>query len=222
VWCHCYKLSPFQAHWGKWHCTHFVRLACLFTVHVRGKSPPSLVEFSSLRHCHKLSRSWLLGARPPLTGDSPARPGLFIYISGRDSPPPSLVLRVLHPLCYVSLLFLLFINSFYFFTLWGMVWPDSYVDLAHSCLWEYHVPLSSPCGLHIPKPSGNSHQAWETGSGLGALLVSPFNVKWRFSAQAGSVECSKFASSWWPCLQGVSPACLQDFTLGGTLSASSF
>jgi hypothetical protein len=30
-----------------------------------------------------------------------------------------------------------------------------------------------------------------------------------------------FASSRWPCLQGVSPASLQDFTLGGTLSASS-
>jgi hypothetical protein len=30
-----------------------------------------------------------------------------------------------------------------------------------------------------------------------------------------------FASSLWPCLQGVSPAYLQDFTLGGMLSASS-
>jgi hypothetical protein len=30
-----------------------------------------------------------------------------------------------------------------------------------------------------------------------------------------------FASCWWPCLQGVSPASLQDFTLGGMLSASS-
>jgi hypothetical protein len=29
-----------------------------------------------------------------------------------------------------------------------------------------------------------------------------------------------FASSWWPCLQGVSPAFLQDFTVGVTLSAS--
>jgi hypothetical protein len=30
----------------------------------------------------------------------------------------------------------------------------------------------------------------ETG-GLGALLVSPFNMKWRFSALAGGVEGSK-------------------------------
>jgi hypothetical protein len=32
---------------------------------------------------------------------------------------------------------------------------------------------------------------WETG-GLGALLVSPFNVQWRFSVPAGGVEGSKF------------------------------
>jgi hypothetical protein len=30
-----------------------------------------------------------------------------------------------------------------------------------------------------------------------------------------------FATPQWPCLQGVSPASLQDFTLGSTLSASS-
>jgi hypothetical protein len=30
-----------------------------------------------------------------------------------------------------------------------------------------------------------------------------------------------FASSWWFCLQGVSSASLQDFTIGGMLSASS-
>jgi hypothetical protein len=32
---------------------------------------------------------------------------------------------------------------------------------------------------------------WATG-GPGALLVSPFNVKWRFSVLAGDVEGSKF------------------------------
>jgi hypothetical protein len=57
--------------------------------------------------------------------------------------------------------------------------------------------------------------------GLGALLVSPFNVKWRCSAVAGSLEGSKFCPSWWFCLQGMSPVSLQDFTIEGTLSASS-
>jgi hypothetical protein len=46
-------------------------------------------------------------------------------------------------------------------------------------------------------------------------------VKRKCSEQAGGVEGSNFASSWWPCLRGVSPASLQVFTLGGTLSASS-
>jgi hypothetical protein len=34
--------------------------------------------------------------------------------------------------------------------------------------------------------------ALASGGGTGALLVSPFNVKWRCSAQAGGVEGSKF------------------------------
>jgi hypothetical protein len=36
----CYKLSPFQAHWGRWHCTSFLRPVCLFTVHVGSGSYP--------------------------------------------------------------------------------------------------------------------------------------------------------------------------------------
>jgi hypothetical protein len=38
--------------------------------------------------------------------------------------------------------------------------------------------------------SSQAIRAPETG-GLGALLVSPFNVKWRFSVPAGGVEGSK-------------------------------
>jgi hypothetical protein len=30
-----YKLSPLQAHWGRWCHTRLLQLACLFTVHVR-------------------------------------------------------------------------------------------------------------------------------------------------------------------------------------------
>jgi hypothetical protein len=45
--------------------------------------------------------------------------------------------------------------------------------------------------------------------GLGALLVSPFNMKWRFSAPAGGVEGSKLClfSVIIPakCVSGVSP-----------------
>jgi hypothetical protein len=37
---HCYKLSPFQAHGGRWHYIRLLRLACLFTVHVGSGSSP--------------------------------------------------------------------------------------------------------------------------------------------------------------------------------------
>jgi hypothetical protein len=47
------------------------------------------------------------------------------------------------------------------------------------------VPRSSP-GPRLPKPYGRRPLA-----APGSLLVSPFNVKWRFSAPAGDVEGSK-------------------------------
>jgi hypothetical protein len=47
------------------------------------------------------------------------------------------------------------------------------------------VPRSSP-GLRLPKQYGRRPLA-----APGTLLVSPFNVKWRFSAPAGDVEESK-------------------------------
>jgi hypothetical protein len=40
--------------------------------------------------------------------------------------------------------------------------------------------------------SASSQPVWALATGgLGALLVSPFNVKWRFSVPAGGVEGSK-------------------------------
>jgi hypothetical protein len=93
---------------------------------------------------------------------------------------------------------------FSFLSGWGSVCPGGYADLAQGCLWEYHVPLSSPCGPHLPKPSGRGRLA-----GLGALLVSPFNVKWRCYVQAGGVEGSKFCLFWvvFPvrCISSISP-----------------
>jgi hypothetical protein len=77
--------------------------------------PPSPVEFTSLRHSHKLSCSRLLGVHPPPIRASPARPSLFIYSSGKDSPPTCSELRAPHPLCHVSLLFFLLITQFLFF-----------------------------------------------------------------------------------------------------------
>jgi hypothetical protein len=85
--------------------------------------------------------------------------------------------------CCYCLLF-----SFSFFPWVGIVCPGGYADLAQACLWVYRLLLSSPCGPRLPKPSGCRCLA----AARGALLVSPFNVKWRCSVQAGSVEGSMF------------------------------
>jgi hypothetical protein len=63
--------------------------------------------------------------------------------------------------------------------------PGGYAALAQACLWEYR-------GTAKLTWSASSQAVWApvTG-GPGALIVSPFNVKWRFSAQAGDVEESK-------------------------------
>jgi hypothetical protein len=140
---------------------------------------------------------------------------LFTVLCGIPLPP--LTFRAPHSLCYVSLLFLLIITQFLFFSLGGgrsvqgamLIWPrvvcwSTVYHLAHLVICVFSSRL------------GAGMWRWP-----GALLVSPFNVKWRCSAQAGGVGGQSFASSLWPCLQGVSPASLQDFTLGGMLSASS-
>jgi hypothetical protein len=87
-------------------------------------------------------------------------PGFFIYSSVRDSLPPPLWHSghpALFAMCLFCCYYLLF--SFSFFPEWGSVCPGGYADLAQGCLWEYHIPLSSPCGLHLPKPSGCCHLA---------------------------------------------------------------
>jgi hypothetical protein len=40
---------------------------------------------------------------------------------------------------------------------WGSVCPGGCADLAQGCLWEYRVPLSSPCGLRLSQQSGSWH-----------------------------------------------------------------
>jgi hypothetical protein len=136
------------------------------------------------------------------------------------SPPP--LQHSGHPALFATCLFLLLLLIiqvfFLFFFGWGSVCPGGYANLTHGCLWEYRMPLSSPCGLHLPKPSGCWHLAaarepswflhltW-SGDAMHRLKV------WRHQS---------FASSQWFFLYGVSPASLQDFTLGCMFSASSF
>jgi hypothetical protein len=69
---------------------------------------------------------------------------------GAPGIPPSLLLVFIVLIAYYSVSL--------FSPGWGSVCLGGYADLAEGCLWEYHVPLSSPC-LCLPKPSGHGQLA---------------------------------------------------------------
>jgi hypothetical protein len=148
--CHFYKLSR---SWllGMCHHSCLFWLACLFTAHMgSGPSPLScgvfllLPTFTSFPGPHCWVGCWVGAAASAFSG------GLFTYSSVRDCPSPPSVLRVPCPLCYVPFLLLLLIIQFFFFFPWvGVSLSGGYADLTQGCLWEYCVPLSSPCGPHL-------------------------------------------------------------------------
>jgi hypothetical protein len=148
--------------------------------------PLSPVQFSSHLPFYKISCPWLLGA--PRLPPEPLQPGpaCLFTVPGRILFTCSWALCALHPLFYVSLLFLLLITKFLFF-------PRVEVDLSRVlCCSGPRSSVEVPCTtLLIFSVSSQAVWARVTGS-PGALLVSPFNVKWRFSALAACVEGSKF------------------------------
>jgi hypothetical protein len=77
--------------------------------------PSSPVEFSSLRHSHKLSTPGCWARTPTPTGASPARLACLFTVPERILFPQSLALSVPHPLSSVFLLLLLLITQFLFF-----------------------------------------------------------------------------------------------------------
>jgi hypothetical protein len=138
-------------------------------------------------------------------GTTPAFSGRLVYLqflwgsaplplSGAWGALPSL----LHVFLFIYFSSCLFITQFGFFSFffllgWGSVCPGGYADLAQGCLWEYHVPLSSPGGLRLPKQSGHWHlvAAWE-----------PFwflHLMWSGDAMhgLGVWRSQSFASSQW-------------------------
>jgi hypothetical protein len=187
---------------------------CLFTAHVGCGSSPSPVLFSSFRHSHKLSSSWLLGMHSCSCRSLSvqARP---VYLQFQEGFPSPLQHSVPHPLCNVSLLFLLLITQV-------LLFPHVEVSLSRGlCRFGPGLSVGVPHTTKLTL-SASSQAVWARATvGMVALLVSPFNVKWRFSAPAGGVEGSNFCLFSVVLLQGVSPASLQDFTIGGMLSASS-
>jgi hypothetical protein len=137
---------------------------------------------------------------------------LFIYsLSGectlRSSGCPALFAMCLFFFPATCLLF----SLGFFFPLFSLVGGQSFQE----AIPIYCVPLSSPGGLHLPKQSRCwCLLAWEPSWFLCLM--------WSGDAMHGlgvwRSQC--FASSWWFFLPGVSPASLQEFTLGSMLSAS--
>jgi hypothetical protein len=81
---------------------------------------------------------------------------LFICSSRRDSPPTVFSTQGAPPsLQCVFIVLIAYYSVSLFFLGGGLVCPGGYADLAQGCLWEYHILLSSPCGLHLPKLSGH-------------------------------------------------------------------
>jgi hypothetical protein len=140
------------------------------------------VGLPSLRHSHQLSHSWLPRSSQRLSGP----PGLFIYSPGKDSLPPFIGAQCAPPSFPCVLFVLIAYYSVSLFSLgWRSVCPGGYAALAQACLWEY-------CGTTKLTWSASSQAVWALATGgPGALLVSLFNMKWRFSAPAGGVEGSK-------------------------------
>jgi hypothetical protein len=167
-------------------CCCSCQLPCLFTVH--------LGSGSSLLSCGVFLPPPLLQVAPHLVAGRNPRslqrlsgpPGLFIYSPRKGSLPPIFSAQgapTLFPACLNCSYCLLL--SFSFFPRWRSVCTGSYAALAQACLWEYRGMAKLTWSM-----SSQVVLAPATG-GPGALLVSPFNMKWRFSAPAGGVEVLK-------------------------------
>jgi hypothetical protein len=90
--------------------------AAMFIYSSRGKwvFPPLLWSFPPFATLTSFPSPGCWVRAPAPDTASPARPSLFIYSSGKESLPSSLVLSAPHPLCNVSLLFLLLITQLLF------------------------------------------------------------------------------------------------------------
>jgi hypothetical protein len=131
---------------------------CLFTAHVGGGSSPiSCGVFlpPPLSHTFQLMVAGCALLLPP----SLARPSLFIYSSGKDSPFPFFGAQGAPPsLLRVFIVHIAYYSVSLFFPGWGSVCPWGYTDLAQGFLWKYCIALSSPCP-RLSNPSGHGHLA---------------------------------------------------------------
>jgi hypothetical protein len=180
---YCYKVSPFQAHWGRWCYTCLLWPASLFTDHVG--SVPSLLSSGAFLTQPLLKAFPLLvaGRVLPLL---PSLAGLFIYSSVRDLPFPPLW-HSGHPALFATCLFLLllFIIQFGFFLFFFLGGGPSVQGA--TLIWPRVVCGSTMCHL--------AHLVFcfsQAGRSLYLLLVSTFNMEWGCYVQTGGVEESEF------------------------------
>jgi hypothetical protein len=199
-------------------CCHscLLHLACLFTVHVKECPSPTLQwRIPPFSHCYKSSplqahwRRWCFS-------------GWLVYLQFKWGVPlsHSLVLRVPRPLCYVSFFFqLLVIIQFGFFLFF---YPGGGQSVQGAMLiWPRVVSGSTVCCLaHLVVCISGAGSSWHL-----ALWEHSWFLCLMWSGDAmrglGVWRSQSFASSLWCFIQSVSPASLQDFTLGSTISASS-
>jgi hypothetical protein len=175
--------------------------------------PPSPVETSSHYHFYKLSRCWLLDVcYCSCWLESVSKQALLFSAQG------ALLFGVQGTLPSLLHVFIVLIAyySVSLFPLGGgrsvqgamLIWPRDVCGSTANRL-DHLVGIFPSClGMGSLWPGGPSRflRLMWSGDCLHRLEV------WRGQ---------NFASSRWPCLQGMSPASLQDFTLGDTLSASS-
>jgi hypothetical protein len=157
---HCYKLSPFQAHWGRWHCTSFLRPVCLFTVHVgSGSYPLSCGVFLPL----PFSQAFLLLVAGRMRPRShPLRPGLacLFRVPGGIPLHPSSELR--RPTLFIVLIAYYSVSLFSLGGIWSvqgpmLIWPRVVcgstmyplahlvrVSLSHLAMGDWRWPWGPP------------------------------------------------------------------------------
>jgi hypothetical protein len=138
------------------------------------------MEFSSLRHSHKFSRCWLVGACPCSHQRLSGQAGLFIYSAKKGSLPP-----IFGAQCATPSFPRVFIALIAYYSV-SLFFPQVEVGLSRGLFCS--GPGLSVGVLHTTKLtwSTSSQAIWAPATGgLGPLLVSLFNVKWRFSVPAG-------------------------------------
>jgi hypothetical protein len=139
---------------------HPLSWASMFIYSTRGKwaFPPLLWSFppTTTFTSFPARGCWACAAAPACSGRL-----VYIQFCGRFPSPP--IGHSGHPPLYYGFFFLLLIIQFLFFPWVGVSLSGGYADLAQGCLWVYHMPLSSPCGLHLPKRFGHRRlaAAWE-------------------------------------------------------------